>query len=111
MYNELRATKVLVEIPKLQQKMTKYDLRGVDFVQFAKVLNQINKEIRQDLQKINPSLITEDSDEDFESPRRHKSVQPQQKLAKPLKVSNNFHARSTHDDLFSHNQSDSKYES
>jgi hypothetical protein len=39
MYNELRATKVLVEIPKLQQKMTKYDLRGVDFVQFAKVLN------------------------------------------------------------------------
>lgn len=86
MYNELRATKVLVEIPKLQQKMTKYDLRGVDFMQFAKVLNQINKEIRQDLQKQNPGLISEDSDEDFESPRRHKSVQPQHKKVKPNKT-------------------------
>ena len=49
MYNELRATKVLLEIPRLQQKMTKYDLKGVDFVNLSNVLDQINREVRTDL--------------------------------------------------------------
>jgi hypothetical protein len=87
MYNELRATKVLVEIPKLQQKMTKYHLKGVDFKDFAKVLDQINREVRQDLRA--QDLISEDSDEDFESPRRHHSVQPKKK--QPFKTARNFH--------------------
>jgi hypothetical protein len=49
MYNELRATKVLLEIPRLQQKMTKYDLKGVDFANLSNVLDQINREVRTDL--------------------------------------------------------------
>lgn len=95
MYNELRATKVLVEIPILQQKMTNYRLKGVDFKNFAKVLDQINREVRQDLRA--QDLISEDSHEDLESPRRHHSVEPKKK---PFKTARNFHQKSTTEDLF-----------
>lgn len=69
MYNELRATKVLIEIPRLAQMRTKFDMKGLDFKDFHKVLDQITGEVKSDL--LAQDLISDASREFTGSSRRN----------------------------------------
>jgi hypothetical protein len=100
MYKELRATKVMVDIPKLQQKRTAYDFKGMDFTGFAHVLNTINREIRTDLKEM--QLIDSD-DSDLDEPRRKTIAVPRQQF-KMTGVDFNSHKSVLGDKRFSPRQ-------
>lgn len=74
----------MLEIPRLQEKLKKHDLKGVDFKGLAKVMNQINKEVRKELEE--NGLLS--SDEEDEGPKeqvsKRSSSVPRTRALKPL---------------------------
>ena len=51
MYTELRQTKVMIEIPRLRYEINKQDLKGIDFTQFTDLVEEIQKNVKADLQR------------------------------------------------------------
>ena len=51
MYTELRQTKLMIEIPRLRFEINKQDLKGVDFAQLTNLVEEIQKNVKADLQR------------------------------------------------------------
>ena len=51
MYTELRQTKIMIEIPRLRFEINKQDLKGIDFTQFTDLVEEIQKNVKADLQR------------------------------------------------------------
>lgn len=45
MFQELRATKTLLEIPRLREQLPKYDFKGMNFEKFTEIFGKIYSDI------------------------------------------------------------------
>jgi hypothetical protein len=47
MFQELRATKTLLEIPRLREQLPKYDFKGINFEKFTEIYGKIYSDVAQ----------------------------------------------------------------
>jgi len=66
MYGELRAVKLMLEVPRLREKIRKYDFKTIDFSQFHKVVHEVSREIGKGLNEIG---VIDEEDELMKIPR------------------------------------------
>lgn len=82
MYTELRQTKLMIEIPRLRFEINKQDLKGVDFAQLTDLVDEIQKNVKADLQREQAALHENHSLDATSLGSRIKSTNPSVSLQK-----------------------------
>ena len=47
LYNELKAVKLLLEVPRLREEARKYDFKGINFMDLTKIIGSVYKDIKK----------------------------------------------------------------